>query len=462
MTDTYDEQLLLDFVEGELGPEDRARVEKLIARDERLGRLLEDMRRDRDTLRQLPEPPTPTWLMDEALGSLERTMLLEPSPDETEARVNHKRGVLRRLSFTAAVAAMLLLCTFVVFQSLTNLAGPDVAFHSEGEHEDSEPILPGKGGPMIAKSNARAEQAPANPDVQSDPIAVHADRQSDPGTTVLIAKGGPAAGRQEALGQQAEPEIAVQQRAITSRAGTQQDVAQVAKAGPSAPGPQVHQLIVETPEQFDLASLVNEEIQLSPEEIAALEVVVNTNDVTLTNDQLISASAHLPQTNLIGPLTTRNGQKRVDPVDAQYMAQVSYKLEIPTDQFNNWVRNVSQVERQKQVRAGQRVVFQRRYETMDLARTWPRSKPDYNAILTEQLPLLRKTKATAVEQSSHTAVQAQNTKAAPRDDKKQVVINIPVYVNNDRVQAVQPTANRALEIEQTDAPPGDAPVPQTE
>lgn len=478
MTDTYDEQLLLGYVEDELGPEDRARVERMVETDARLGRLLEDMRCDRDRLRRLPEPPTPTWLMDEAIDRLERTMLLEPTPTEAEARVNHQRGVLRRIGVGAAVAAMLLLCTYLVIDSLVHMPDSDLlVFDAHPRHQDpaltpgatDDPSYRGKGGPMIAKARAQG----ATPDSQIDGATrqVQVDEQvpvqGKPGpapdqidSQPIIAKGGQSG--EHVYPGKGGPNIAQQQQRIVSRAGTQDAIAQVGKAGPSAPGLQAEQIPVEDPQPLDLDTLTHNNAQLSPEDIEALEVVVNTNDVTLTDDQLNRATLNVRQGNLVGPLTSNNGQQRVDLVAAQNMTQVTYNVEIPADQFNRWVREVQQVEPKKQVRARQDVLFQRRPQPLNLARTWPRRHPDYNAILTEQLPM-----PAARQQERRNTQQADDTQTPQAQPANEQIVTIPVYVNNGKVQAApdNPAANQAMQVQQADQaepqqPPQDA-APQT-
>jgi hypothetical protein len=117
MTDRYDPELLLDYVEGELSQERRAAVEALLARDGQLQQLVEGMRRDRAALRDLPRAAAPPRLIEQANLQLERRMLLEPAQDA--ARQGAARSFRRyRAMVYAAMAAVVLISAGVLFQAL--------------------------------------------------------------------------------------------------------------------------------------------------------------------------------------------------------------------------------------------------------------------------------------------------------------------------------------------------------
>jgi len=83
MINRYDPDLLLGYIEDELGEEDRARFERQMAEDEQLAALVRGLTGDRALLRSLPLVEAPTGLVDDALHRLERTMLLDgPSEDD--------------------------------------------------------------------------------------------------------------------------------------------------------------------------------------------------------------------------------------------------------------------------------------------------------------------------------------------------------------------------------------------
>ncbi len=118
MANPYDEQLLLDYIEGDLSPAVRAQVEQMARKDARLGQLLESLIADRKALREMPDPPAPEWLMDEVDRQLERVMLMDAWPSEAKAVVR-QRYLLRRLVMIGAVAASVAVIATVVISSMT-------------------------------------------------------------------------------------------------------------------------------------------------------------------------------------------------------------------------------------------------------------------------------------------------------------------------------------------------------
>ena len=106
MVEQYDEELLLGYIEGELTDEQAAGVEASMQQDPRLAQLIKQLRADRKALRDLPEPITPDWLMEEVDRLLERSMLLDATPADQIAVRDQQRHVLRRIGMIGAIAAM--------------------------------------------------------------------------------------------------------------------------------------------------------------------------------------------------------------------------------------------------------------------------------------------------------------------------------------------------------------------
>jgi hypothetical protein len=118
MLDKYDHNLLLGYVEGELTPAEQARVEAMLAGDERLATLLRSMVADREALRTLTPEAVPGDLMEAVNLRLERQMLLdEPTPLEETVRT-HKTFRLHRALIYSGLAAMVLISAGVVVQTL--------------------------------------------------------------------------------------------------------------------------------------------------------------------------------------------------------------------------------------------------------------------------------------------------------------------------------------------------------
>lgn len=83
MLDRYDQNLLLDYLEGELDADRQAQLDALLAEDKQLAALLAGMAGDRDVLRSLPQAQAPADLMQDLTQSLERRMLLDEQAVET-------------------------------------------------------------------------------------------------------------------------------------------------------------------------------------------------------------------------------------------------------------------------------------------------------------------------------------------------------------------------------------------
>ncbi|MFW6060316.1 MAG: hypothetical protein ACODAQ_09045 [Phycisphaeraceae bacterium] len=123
MNERYDQDMLLGYIEGELTDEQRAAFEQQLAGDDRLRRLVEKLRADREALRSLPAAEPPRDLLDDATFQLEREMLLG-EPAELPATVPTRRRSRSRVNWTQALtysglAAAVLICAGVIFVALS-------------------------------------------------------------------------------------------------------------------------------------------------------------------------------------------------------------------------------------------------------------------------------------------------------------------------------------------------------
>lgn len=83
MLDRYDQDLLLDYLEGELDQDRRAQIDAMLAADPQLAALLHEISLDRAALRSIPEAQAPSDLVHDVTSTLERRMLLDEPLDET-------------------------------------------------------------------------------------------------------------------------------------------------------------------------------------------------------------------------------------------------------------------------------------------------------------------------------------------------------------------------------------------
>ncbi len=124
MADRYDPMTLLHYVEGDLPAEERAQFEATLTRDSHLRQLVSDMQADRTGLRQLPREDAPSHLVEDAVGHLERQMLLGETESEPEASGKEpeaRRFHLRKTLTYAAIAAVVVISGGVVIQSIYDI-----------------------------------------------------------------------------------------------------------------------------------------------------------------------------------------------------------------------------------------------------------------------------------------------------------------------------------------------------
>lgn len=165
MVDRYDEELFLEYVEGELPHEKRVAFENQMLQDPRLRNLVAQMVLDRHRLRTLPDEAPPPHLMDAVHERLERAMLLGAGP-ETFSQPAHPslRGFRwRRFATLAAMAAMFAVVAGVFVVTLVTLSN-DAPIRQTGPASLNPPGLLG-GTPTLPPARVKppVEPAPEQP-----------------------------------------------------------------------------------------------------------------------------------------------------------------------------------------------------------------------------------------------------------------------------------------------------------
>lgn len=187
MGNQYDQNLLLGYVEEELSPEQRAQVERWMAEDDHLARLLRAMMADRHLLQDVEDPAPPDWVMDEVEQQLERVMLVEMPVRDSRAVVIRQRHAMRQWMVGLGVAAMFALVAGVVISSLLYLDNREVALLEENERQAKEQQEDEVGDeaqqPMIAVTEQPEEPAPMPP----TPVAVQEPVKQAPEVTPPIS-----------------------------------------------------------------------------------------------------------------------------------------------------------------------------------------------------------------------------------------------------------------------------------
>lgn len=92
MTDRYDQDLLLGYLEGDLDEARRAQVEQMLAEDPQLASLMSGLAGDRATLRGMPAEQVPGDLGFDLVQGLERRMLLDAPEVQPAGPIPIQRG----------------------------------------------------------------------------------------------------------------------------------------------------------------------------------------------------------------------------------------------------------------------------------------------------------------------------------------------------------------------------------
>ena len=173
MLDRYDQDLLLDYLEGELDADRRAQLDAMLADDPQLASLLSEMASDRAALRSLPQAQAPADLVHDVTQTLERRMLLDDSVDENgPIPISRGRGLPTeptqgvrwgRIAGLTGLAASVAIAAGIVVISLENDPLGRTADHIAGatseEAEDEAAETFAAADPTADEAEAVAESA---------------------------------------------------------------------------------------------------------------------------------------------------------------------------------------------------------------------------------------------------------------------------------------------------------------
>jgi hypothetical protein len=188
MAERYDEQVLLDYLEGDLSTDQAAEFERQLENDTKLRSLVGQLLADRDALRRLPTQPAPPQVMERVEQQLERAMLLKPDmAAQGPAPVPVHLRLAPYLTY-AAVAAMILIAAGLVLRTLV----------------DEEVLRAAKGKPrQVAMGGAAAEESEAVRQAAKDRGGTSLDRalriaearkeKGDPLANLPVAPAAPSA-----------------------------------------------------------------------------------------------------------------------------------------------------------------------------------------------------------------------------------------------------------------------------
>jgi hypothetical protein len=173
MTERYDQDIILGYVEGELTESQLAEFEAILADDHELRQLVSHLKHDRQALRGLGTQSAPVGLIDQVIQAHERAGLLgdpaAPEPMPRSMPVN--RWKFRRVLSYGAVAAVLLLSVGLVVQTLIPpdiLTSPHMAqYETDAGTSDNALTDLGSGLALLDEDAAYDEIIPGTPGRQS-------------------------------------------------------------------------------------------------------------------------------------------------------------------------------------------------------------------------------------------------------------------------------------------------------
>ncbi len=437
MSKRYDEQQLLDYVEGNLSPAERERVEQSLRGQPELLAYLQAMSGDRQAIADLPEPEAPAWIMEEVDRYLERSMLLDTNGADLEADNHRQRSVLRRLFVVGALAAMLLVTVGIIALSVWGLGEapmttrtvardgrPDAEAAVVDEVADAEPptavAMDRRGGGLteravqgkLATQDPRppAPAAAANdaivgkagpaavPDVEMPPLA------DEP----VVAKAGRMPDEAPPVAEsplQVEPDLDRNDPMKTAQALVAEQARQAGEAAGAPVGaPLLGATLARTPQ--------GEPVDLTDARpIEDIEILVQTEDLPQSVAQLNTVAGNLRSAEL---REARDLAKVASKTSTTTTTARRYTVTVPEDQVMALVRQL------KQPLDGnrQRIVvntIQTTTTTVTSRRTmvlraltgggaWPEKTPDYARIVREQLPLSAEDEPPTVQASRRVTV----------------------------------------------------------
>ncbi len=128
MLDHFDESDLLALIEGELGPEEAKALWRRISEDPHARGVIQAMRRDRELLQSLGEPPVPVDLLAELEPRLARPMLMAPTGEDLRRRHRRRRRRYGPIATAAGIGLMLFGGVYwAAVSGLLSSTGPEAA-----------------------------------------------------------------------------------------------------------------------------------------------------------------------------------------------------------------------------------------------------------------------------------------------------------------------------------------------
>jgi len=306
MTDTYNEQTILAYVEGDLSPQQQHAFKLAMLTDAKLKKLVEQMIADRTALRQMPLEPVPVALAEYVDQYLERNMLLGPAQPGVPTRTQAERRfrITTTASLTAIAAVLMLGVGLLVWQTWDGMR----AFETPAQFASTKSVTP----PDAASAESTS---PAIPD----------DR-------LAMAKQAPAPAPGSGLALDDEVSVPPARRANSIAAKAPAPAETPKRPEPSA--------ITSQPaaDEIDMPQTLAIESQPNPEFLASLGRALgqSTDEDTPTADRLAMAPVELPD-RLDSPVaaleswSAKEGRARGPEPSADELPRDNLKAVRPTE-----------------------------------------------------------------------------------------------------------------------------------
>jgi hypothetical protein len=148
------DELLCSFIDGELPPRQKTEVQRLAARDPKVGQRLRQLQSCRDLISVLPKAEAPDGMLEQIRQSLERRTLLGDRPVSSPGRAGAWHLRIRHLTAAAAMIALVGVLGVVVYQIVAPVAPveePSLFTNAEGVAEVT-PGSPGTTATLVSDS----------------------------------------------------------------------------------------------------------------------------------------------------------------------------------------------------------------------------------------------------------------------------------------------------------------------
>lgn len=206
MSDSYNEQTILAYIEGELSADEAQAYKLSMLKDAKLRRLIEQMIADRTALRQLPIEPVPIALVEQVEEYLERDMLLGPSVPEMAAAPTRSldqpgprtispgaatpgagagMGAMKRWSMAAMAAVLLIGTGLLVFKAQYPPSPSDQGRELAGLDAPRDDLIEVSKRESTDRASKTTGDDETEPDVQSEMVEDRDATKSKQGLELL-------------------------------------------------------------------------------------------------------------------------------------------------------------------------------------------------------------------------------------------------------------------------------------